>query len=121
MTLSGAAVPVDWRMQVMTRVTIDPGVCGLLTTVEASSEDQMEVTVKVKSGCQSINQMFKELGDTFDAYEICLSKPGGNAFFTYAAEHLPGHAGCPVLAGIIKCMGVECRLALPKDAVIHFE
>lgn len=105
----------------MTKVTIDPGICNLLTTVEAESADQMEVKVKVKSGCQSINQMFKDLGDTFDAYEICLTKPGANAFYEYAAEHLPGHASCPVIAGIIKCMEVECRLALPKTASITFE
>lgn len=105
----------------MTKVTIDPGICNLLTTVEAESEDQMEVKVRVKSGCQSINQMFKDLGDTFDAYEICLSKPGSNAFYEYAADHLPGHASCPVIAGIIKCMEVECRLALPKTVSITFE
>lgn len=105
----------------MKKVTIDPGVCGLITTAEAVSEDQMEVKVTVKSGCPSINKMFDVLGDTFDAYEICLSKPGENAFYTYAAENLPGHAGCPVIAGIIKCMEAECRLALPKNVSITFE
>lgn len=105
----------------MTKVTIDPGICGLLTTAEASSEDQMLVTVTVNSGCASIQKMFQELGSQFDAYEICLAKPGDNAFYAYAAQHLPGHASCPVIAGIIKCMEVECRLALPKTASITFE
>ena len=105
----------------MTKVTINPGVCNLITSVEAVSEVQMEVKVKVKSACESINQMFKELGDTFDAYEICLTKPGANAFYEYAAEHLPVHAGCPAIAGIIKCMEAECRLALPKDVSITFD
>ena len=105
----------------MTKVKIDPGICNLITSVEAHSEDQMEVTVKVKSGCESINKMFKDLGDTFDAYEICLTKPGANQFYEYASENLPGHASCPAIAGIIKCMEVECKLALPKDAVIKFE
>ena len=105
----------------MTKVKIDPGVCGLVTAVEASSEDQMEVRVKVKSGCESIRRMFEALGDTFDAYEICLAKPGAGPFYEYAAEHLPGHASCPALAGIIKCMEAECRLALPKEARITFE
>ncbi len=104
----------------MTKVKIDPGVCNLITMVEAVSEDQMEVKVTVKSGCPSINKMFAELGDTFDAYDICLTKPGDNAFYAYAAKNLPGHAGCPAIAGIIKCMEAECRLALPKDAVISF-
>jgi hypothetical protein len=106
---------------IMTKVKIDPGVCGLVTSVEAVSEDQMEVTVKVRSGCKSIKEMMKELGDTFDAYEICLTKPGENAFFEYAMEHFPAHASCPALAGIIKCMEVECKLALPKDCSIVFQ
>lgn len=105
----------------MTKVSIDPGVCGLMTRVEAQSDDQMTVTVQVNSACESIRNMMAALGDTFDAFEICLSKPGINALYQYAAEHFPVHAGCPAIAGIIKCMEAECRLALPKDAGIHFE
>ena len=105
----------------MTKVTIDPGVCGLITSVEASSEDKMDVTVKVKSACTAVQKMFEELGDKFDAYEVCLSKPGENVFYQYAAEHFPGHASCPAIAGIVKCIEVECNLALPKTATIIFE
>ncbi|WP_394925310.1 DUF6951 family protein [uncultured Robinsoniella sp.] len=105
----------------MTKVTINPGVCGLITSIEASSEDQMEVTVKVDSGCASIQKMFDDLGETFDAYEVCLGKPGTGALYEYASEHLPGHASCPAIAGMIKCMEVECKLALPKEAWIRFE
>ena len=59
----------------MTKVRIEPGVCGFVTTVSAHSEDQMEVTVQVKSGCESVRKMMEELGDTFDAYELCLTSP----------------------------------------------
>ena len=51
----------------MTKVRIQPGICNLPTTVTASSEDQMEVTVKVVSGCEAIQKMMDALGDTFDA------------------------------------------------------
>ena len=105
----------------MTEVLIDPGVCGLITSVEAHSDDQMTVEVTVKSGCDSIRAMMDELGSTFDAYEICLKKPGDGVFFDYAKEHFPVHAACPVLSGIIKCMEAECRLALKKDVSIKFE
>lgn len=105
----------------MTKVLIDPGVCGFITSVEAHSDDQMTVEVTVKSGCDSVRAMMDELGSTFDAYEICLKKPGDGAFFDYAKEHFPVHAACPVLSGIIKCMEVECRLALKKDVSIKFE
>ncbi|PHV70545.1 hypothetical protein CS063_09585 [Sporanaerobium hydrogeniformans] len=105
----------------MTKVKINPGICGLITTVTALSEDQQEVTVQVKSGCASINKMFAELGNTFDAFEVCLAKPGTGEFYEYASKNFPGHASCPALAGIIKCMEVECKLALPKTASIEFE
>ena len=101
----------------MTTVKINPGVCNFITTVEASSEDQMEVKVIVKSGCLNINKLFVKLGDTFDSYEICLAKPSNNVLY----ENLQGHAACPVIAGIIKCIEAECKLALPRDATITFE
>lgn len=104
----------------MTKVLIQPGPCGLDTQVEAISEDGMEVQVKIASGCESINKMTEVLGDTWDAYDVCLGKPGTGPLYEYAEEKLPGHASCPAIAGIIKCIEVECKLALPKDASITF-
>ena len=104
----------------MTAVQIQPGVCGFTTKVEAVSEDQEEVKITVQSGCESVCKMMDEMGDTFDAFELCLVKPGHGPLFEYAGEHFPIHAACPVIAGIIKCAEVECRLALPRDAEIKF-
>lgn len=105
----------------MKKVRIVPGVCGLTTSVEASSEDGMEVIVKVQSGCESIKKMMDSLGNHFDAFEVCLVKPGCGPFYEYARQHFPGHAACPAIAGIIKCMEAECNLALPGNASITFE
>ncbi|MDD3340102.1 MAG: hypothetical protein PHS82_14745 [Lachnospiraceae bacterium] len=104
----------------MTKVRINPGVCGFKTTVTAESEDQMEVKVKVSSGCGSVKKMMEELGDTYDAFDVCLTKPGINTFYEYASEHFPGHAACPIISGIVKCIEAECRLALKADASIEF-
>ncbi len=105
----------------MKTVRINPGVCGLATTVQADSEDGMEVKIKVASGCESVRRMMQELGDTFDAFALCLTQPGKNTLYEYAAEHFPAHAACPAIAGIIKCAEVECGLALPRNAEIIFE
>ncbi len=105
----------------MTKVKINPGVCGLVTAVEATSPDGFTVELNVRSGCDSVNGMFKALGTSFDAFELCLKKPGDNPFYTYAAENFPGHAACPTIAGILKAIEVECKLALPKDVSITFE
>lgn len=104
----------------MTKVMIEPGICGFVTQVLADSEDQLEVKLKVKSGCKSIKEMMEELGDTFDAYELCIRKPGEGPLFDYAKEHFPVHVACPVINGIIKAAEAECRLALKKDVSIKF-
>lgn len=104
----------------MTKVKIHPGICGLDTLVEAESEDGLEVKVKIRSGCKTIKEMTKEIGDTWDAYEVCLGKPGTGPIYDYAREKLPGHASCPAIAGIIKCVEVECNLALPAPVSIEF-
>lgn len=104
----------------MTKVKIEPGPCGFTTLVRAELTEDEEICVHVASGCESVRAMMEELGDTFDAYAVCLSKPGENAFYRYAAEHFPVHAGCPILAGITKCIEAESRLALPRDVSITF-
>lgn len=107
----------------MTKVRIEPGICGFTTIVKAVSdpEDETDLTVRVASGCPSIKGMMEELGESFDAYEVCLQKPGVGPFYDYAKAHFPVHVSCPVINGILKCMEVEARLALKKDASIVFE
>ena len=104
----------------MTKVRIDPGICGLKTLVSAQAQDETSVTVKISSACPSIQAMAKELGEEYDAYELCLQKPGVGPFYDYAQEHFPVHVACPALNGIIKCVEAECHLALKKNASIEF-
>ena len=104
----------------MTKVRIEPGPCGFVTAVDAETVEDTEVRVKVRTGCESIKNMMKELGDTYDAYEVCLVKPGMGPFFEYAQEHFPVHVSCPVINGIIKAIEVESKLALKRDCSIKF-
>ena len=105
----------------MKKVRIEPGICRLITQVEAESEDGMEVTLRVKSDCAAVKGMFEELGGTFDVFSLCLCKPGEGPFYEYARKKFPGHASCPVIAGILKCAEAECNLALPHDVAIVCE
>ena len=104
----------------MTKVSIDPGVCGFVAQVTAVSEKSRKVKLSVTSGCEAVTKMMEELGDTFDAFELCLARPGCGPLFAYASQHFPVHCGCPVIAGITKCAEAECRLALKKDVEIRF-
>lgn len=103
-----------------TKVIIEPGICKLATSVVATTTGEDEVKLTVKTACDSIRDMFDELGDTFDTFEVCLQKPGSGPFFDYANEHFPVHVSCPAIAGIIKAIEVEGKLALPYDASIRF-
>jgi hypothetical protein len=106
----------------MARVTIDSGVCGFETTVEAVSLDGMEVVLTVESGCPAISAIFSDLGDVFDAFELVFAPPGANPFYKYAAENnFPQHGGCVTIAGITKAVEAACNLALPVDASVSFE
>lgn len=92
----------------MTKVKIEPGICkfSTLVTATASEDEETEVTIKVASGCPSVKKMMEELGSTFDAYEVCLVKPGSGPFFEYANKNFPVHSGCPIIAGITKCYSI---------------
>ncbi|HHX36803.1 MAG TPA: hypothetical protein GX717_02345 [Clostridiaceae bacterium] len=106
----------------MTVVKVDPGICGFLTRVESIPDEDLEmVSLDVRSGCEAVRNMMQDLGSEFDSFECCLVKPGCDPFSEYAQEHFPGHASCPIISGILKCIEVSCNLALPKDVSITFE
>lgn len=106
----------------MKKVKIDPGVCGFITSIQAVGDpEEGTVTLKVASGCASIRTLMEQAGDTFDAYELCLTRPGAGPLYERAADFFPVHASCPVLAGILKCAEAEAGLALPRNASITFE
>ncbi len=104
----------------MTKVIIEPGICNFTAVVTADSEDGQEVTIQVTSGCKAVSGMMEALGESFDAFELCMNRPGQGPLFDYAGEHFPAHTGCPVIAGITKCVEAECGLALKHDASIRF-
>ena len=104
----------------MTKVRVEPGICGFTTLVTAEDLDDDEVRVRVASGCKAEQEMMAALGDTFCSFEVCLAKPGKGPFYEYAAEYFPVHAACPVLAGIGKCVEAEAKLALKRDVTITF-
>ena len=105
----------------MTKVRIDPGICGLKTLVTAEADEDNEVVLKISSACKAIKGMAADLGEEFDGFEICMQKPGCGPFYEYARSgRQPIHAACPVISGITKCVEAECRLALKKNATIEF-
>ena len=105
----------------MTKVKIDSGICGMTTTVTAVYDDEEDtVALTADTMCPAIRAMMDALGDTFDMFDVTMIKPGTGPFYGYASEKLPVHPGCPVCAGIYKCIEAECNLALKKNVSIEF-
>ena len=53
-------------------------------------------------------------------YKFCMSRPGQDALHTYAAAHLPPHAACPVLAGLLRTVEAEAGLCVKADMSVKF-
>ena len=104
----------------MTKVEINPGVCGFIANVTADTTDDDMIALKIQSGCAGITKLAERLGEEVDPYEICFGKPGTGEAYEIAQEVCPAHVGCPVIAGILKCIEAEAKLALPRNAEIRF-
>ena len=97
----------------MAVVVVNPGVCGLSTTIRAESEDMQNAVVAIETDCQHIKALGSEIKEV-DSFAECFGKLGSGEVYKAAAKHCK-HAACPVPAAIIKGIEVACGLALPKD------
>jgi hypothetical protein len=98
---------------------VNPGVCGLSTTIEAISEDGMNVTVKVSSECGAVNQLAGVLPEQINAFSELFKPLCEINVIESAAEQLP-HRTCIVPAAILKSVEAAAGMALPKDVEITF-
>jgi len=104
-------------VELMAQVRIKPGICGLCTTVIATSEDEQNAQLKIVSECPNFKKMETELTQA-DAYVECFAKVGEGKIYETCRKYCK-HSACPVPCGIIKAVEVACGLALPKDATIE--
>ena len=98
----------------MTKVRVEPGICGFTTLINAESEDGMMTTLTVDSKCGRIQKLVAGLDEEINAYSVCMPHPA------QLFEENELHAACPVVAGIVKAIEAECGLALKKDVQICF-
>ncbi len=102
----------------MTRVVVNPGVCGMTATVEVIRVDKRRVRVKITSDCEMVTEMGKPLAelDQEDALKSLLH----SKVYQYAAG-CSLHTTCPVPMAILKAIEVEAGLALPRPVLVQFE
>ena len=102
----------------MTKVVVDSGICGFLTTITAEMEqDGKSVSITLESECEMVVNMSGDLAslNKMSVFTGFLSNP----VYKSASVHLK-HTACPVPSGIIKAMEVETGFCLPKDVSITF-
>ena len=101
----------------MTKVTINPGACGMEVTVEVEQKDKKNFSVNVMSECKMVEKLGKELGELtmMDAFKRLTENP----VYTKGATCLR-HVACPVPSGILKALEVEAGLAVPRDVTMTF-
>ena len=104
----------------MTKMKIEPGICGMTAIITADSEDGMECELSVETPCKMIQKLFEGLGGSVNAYEICMPRGDEEKFAVELLRKYPTHAACPMIAALIKCVEAECGLALKKDVSFSF-
>lgn len=104
----------------MTRLKVEPGICGMTAIITADSEDGMECEISVETQCKMIQKLFEGIGGTVNAYEICMPRGDEEKFAAGLIRQYPTHAACPMISALIKCVEAECGLALKKDVSFSF-
>ena len=102
----------------MAKVEINPGICGLPSTVWAELDPATyRCKVTVESECAAIRKMGVELEEVDPFQEIALRR-GDGPLTLRKAQELCSHSSCPVPSGIIKVVEVAAGLALPADVTM---
>ena len=101
----------------MTKVRINSGICGFITTVTAEKVAKHKARITIESDCEMVQKLAEEITelDMMSAFTGLQGNPVHRA----AGKHIK-HVACPVPAGILKAMEVALGLCIPRDATIIF-
>ncbi len=100
--------------------TVHAGVCGFVTRVAATSEDEQFVRFEIETPCENVQRLAASLPEV-DAYAEVGAGFDGQIHQAARAALRGCCSGCVVPAGLFKAMQVAAGVALAKDASLHFE
>ncbi len=103
----------------MATVTVQAGVCGFTTTINAHSEDAQNVDIDFTSNCPNIAKVKNEL-TRVDAFKELFTPISESHVYKTLGKHLP-HVACPLYSGFLKAIETAAGLALPKDVTMTIE
>ena len=107
------------------KVTVDAGICGFTTIIKATSEDSMNVDLKVASPCEIIKELAEKYQEItpINAYQDI--GPQNESLILNVSRKVLVEKGaceaCVVPAGVCKAMYIASGLALPKDVVMKIQ
>ena len=102
----------------MTRVSIDPGICGFPTTVEIEKTGKRKFRVILTTECEKLGQLASQI-ETLNLADAFKQAKDSRLYSAVADCQL--HPACPMPIGIIKALEVEAGIALARDVEIHFD
>ncbi|MBR0600490.1 DUF6951 family protein [Sinanaerobacter chloroacetimidivorans] len=103
----------------MVKVEINPGACGLKTTLKITQGEKRKLKVEIESECPQVKAMEEELTELNSITE-CFAKYSKSTVYQVAEKYIK-HLACPVPTAIIKGMEVTAGFAAEKDVKIHIE
>lgn len=102
----------------MTRVCVEPGICGLSATVDAQRTGQTEVQITIESDCEKVMALDSHL-DKVSLVDV-LGKPLNRSAVYEKAGRCELHGSCPIPCAVMKAAEAELQLALKKSITITF-
>lgn len=97
-------------------VSVDPGICGLKSTITAEAGDMMSASVSIESDCPGIKKLGANIGEIEPMKDI-FAKLGDSSVHQLGKMYC-SHGTCPVPGAILKGVEAASGLALVKDVHI---
>lgn len=101
----------------MAKAVINAGICGFITTVITTQNDDGTIHLDIQSDCKGVCKLADQFQNVDPWKEISWRR--NTPRLHELAPQCLSHPACPVPSGIVKAIEVEAGLALPKDATIH--
>ena len=100
----------------MTRVEVDPGVCGFKATVIATKGEDEKISIEIDTECTYVQELAEKLG-ALDPFKEWSSFFESEVF--KEANCYIHHTDCVLPTAILKAVNVEAGLALPADVSLR--
>lgn len=98
-------------------VEVNPGICGLSSTIRAWSEDGQNVRLRITSQCANIQALAEEL-EQVDGFAELYGRQDVPPLYRRMHAHCK-HVACPIPVAVFKGIEAALGVALPKDAEIR--